>query len=62
MGFVVVMFEEDIRWVMELGNDNVFSVVDDEGVIGCYEWNFVYINFLFFDFFYGIWCFVIYDY
>lgn len=49
--------------MVQLGNDNLFSIVDNKGIVVCYEWNFVYVDFLFFNVFYGVfWCFVFIDY
>lgn len=55
--------EEDVWVVMQLVDDDVFGVVDDEGVVVGYQWNFVEVDFFFFGVVYYVcvcfWIFVV---
>lgn len=63
VGFIFVIVKEDVWVMVQLRNDNMFGIVDNKGIVVGYEWNFVYVDFLFFNVFDGVfWCFVFVDY
>jgi hypothetical protein len=51
VGLAAVVLEEHARGTVQLGNDDAFGTVDDEGAVGGHERNFAHVNFLLAHFF-----------
>lgn len=51
VGFVMVVVEEYVWGMVQLGDDDMFGIVDDEGIVFGYQGDFFYVDFLFFDVF-----------
>ena len=49
VGLAAVMIEEHARRTMQLGNDDAFGTVDDEGTVLGHEGDFPHVDFLFLD-------------